>query len=193
MAGGRRAREMGHALNRTCGADDPAAFRAFADGLYGKVTGPLSWRADGGRSCYAWTGISYDLGRVVWLDISNQSLNDIIASRCRRSTSPRKCCAGRRRGGQLLVHLLRFHGSLVGFKISLFCRLLKMVILLMVHGQGEPDLLVVSEDGEDRDWLLCLCFLFHLRLQCLRVCLVLRLVVVIAVLFCWSQFSLSSI
>jgi hypothetical protein len=83
MAGGRRAREMGQALNRTCDADDLAAFRAFADGLYGKVTGPLSWRADGDRSCYAWTGISYDLRRVVWLDISNQSLSDIIASRCR--------------------------------------------------------------------------------------------------------------
>lgn len=34
----------------------------------------------------------------------------------------------------LLLHLLRFHGSLVGFKMSLFCRLLKMMILLLVHG-----------------------------------------------------------
>jgi cell division protein FtsI/penicillin-binding protein 2 len=38
-------------------------------------------------------------------------------------------------------------GSFVCFKMSLFCRLLKTVILLLVHGQGEADLF-----GRGRGW-----------------------------------------
>jgi hypothetical protein len=48
----------------------------------------------------------------------------------------------------------------------------------------------VGDAGEDHNWLMCLGFMFHLWLQCLRVCLVLRPVVVIAVLFCPVLFEL---
>ncbi|KAM0837157.1 hypothetical protein ACQ4PT_061848 [Festuca glaucescens] len=94
MAGHCRSHEMGHALNQTCDADDLAALRAFADGLYGEVAGPLSWRANGGRSCYTWTGIYYDLGRMVGLDLSNQSLNGIIASCCHALNLSQKVLCG---------------------------------------------------------------------------------------------------
>ncbi|XP_051219947.1 uncharacterized protein [Lolium perenne] len=64
----------GHALNQTCDANDLAALRAFYDGLDGKGAG---W--GGGGSCCSWTGVSCHLGRVVGLDLSNQSLRGVIS------------------------------------------------------------------------------------------------------------------